>query len=83
MPEEEVGEDWEAVLKAGKSMVLAYIDRPSLGRDRLQSALAVTIGFVDGSLESEASSTSDSLALPYRRRVQSQHGHKQRFTGDG
>jgi hypothetical protein len=50
LPEEEVGEDWQSVLEAAKSMVSAYLDRPSPGRDRLRKAVAVAIGFVDGEL---------------------------------
>lgn len=50
LPESEVGSNWEAVLAEAKSMVSAYIDRQSAGSDILKSAVAVTVGFVDGDL---------------------------------
>ena len=48
--EEEVGTKWEPVLEAVKSMVSAYLNRPSPGSDRLRKAVAVVVGFVDGDL---------------------------------
>ena len=50
LPESEVGSDWESVLEAAKKLVLAYLDRPSLGAFILKKAEAVAIGFVDGEL---------------------------------
>lgn len=50
LPESDVGSDWQSVLEASKSMVSAYLNRESPGRDRLRNAVAVVVGFVDGDL---------------------------------
>jgi shikimate kinase len=50
LPESEVGSDWESALEAAKELVLAYLDRPSVGASILKKAEAVAIGFLDGEL---------------------------------
>ena len=44
------GATWERVLENAKSIVSAYLDRPSAGSTVLRRAEAVVVGFVDGEL---------------------------------
>ncbi len=50
LPESEVGDTWEVVLKAAKRLVDAYLVRPSAGSAILRRAEAIAVGFVDGDL---------------------------------
>lgn len=50
LPKSEVGETWQAVLESAKSLVAAYLDRPSAGSAILRRAEAVAVGFVDGDM---------------------------------
>ena len=48
LPKAEVGNKWEAVLDVAVELVRAYLERPSTGSERLQRAIAIEVGFVDG-----------------------------------